>query len=95
MSVYDKISQGAYNVDPLKFPFGNWHSPERDAYERQERALLAQFWLDVVDEYWEPWITDKQWKKIKSFAWDHGHAGGLSDVLYWVIEAVELMRDNA
>lgn len=92
MSVYDKINQGAYNVDPLEFPFGQWLSPERDAYERQERALLNQFWLDVVDEFWEPWITDAQWKRIKSFAWDHGHAGGFSDVVTWVIQAIELIR---
>lgn len=86
MDVQQKINAGAYKND---VPYTK---DTRAEYSKREAELLAQFWGDVEAEYREPWHRQAQWDRMTAFAWDHGHASGLNDVLYWMNELVELIE---
>jgi hypothetical protein len=33
-----------------------------------------------------------KWGRLHWFAWQHGHAGGVSDVIDWFLEGAELIK---
>lgn len=36
--------------------------------------------------------THPKWDKVWWFAWEHGHASGLHEVIYWFLEVAELIN---
>ena len=76
---------------------------DREAYRQEDRRIEQQFRIDLENAYGirvetgspnfqilrHP-LADRLWAK----AWEHGHANGFNEVLYWYDELVELVDRN-
>jgi len=64
---------------------------EIDEYRRQQREKEEQFKMDALKECGLE--NHPKREKAYAFAWEHGHANGLSEVFYWLTEVAELLKD--
>jgi len=62
-----------------------------DARKKEQDRLEGIFWQDARKELGYE-AGDPRAAKIEGFAWEHGHAAGLSEVWYWLQEAWDLVK---
>jgi hypothetical protein len=62
-----------------------------DEYRRQQMEKEEQFKMDALKECGLE--NHPKREKAYAFAWEHGHAGGFSDILYWLTEVAEFLKD--
>jgi hypothetical protein len=63
-----------------------------DAYWAEERRLTALFWSDAFTELGIPADHPKA-DRMKSAAWEKGHANGHSEVFYELSDLWEVVKD--
>ncbi len=63
---------------------------DREIYKEDEAAKLEQFRIDALEEC--GLLNHSKASKLYSFAWEHGHSGGLYEVLYWLREVADLVE---
>jgi len=80
-TIHERIAAGEYiNLFPIS-PHAVWRAEERRLNQKFEHDLLAEHGVEEVKA-----------KRLYDFAWEHGHAGGLSEVANYFAELVELIR---
>jgi hypothetical protein len=62
-----------------------------DEYQRKQMVKEQQFKMDALKECGLE--NHPKREKAYAFAWEHGHSGGLSNVLSWLTEVAELLKD--
>jgi hypothetical protein len=95
-SVYDKIKDGDY-TSKLPYPKGfraNWTSKDEDmrrAYKEDADRLDEQFKIDALQELGVAGHPKAQ--KLYLLAYEHGHAGGYSDIWTYMNDFADLVKD--
>lgn len=62
-----------------------------DAWAAEERRLAVLFKTDALADV--GLTAHPKADKAFGFAWEHGHANGLSEVHYWLQEMADLLLD--
>ncbi len=62
----------------------------REAYRVDQNRLEDKFRQDALAD--AGLTNHPKASKFYSFAWEHGHSGGLSEVLYWLREVADLVE---
>jgi len=90
MTVNEKIKAGAYkNNKPCGGGALKGERSNRAAYHQEERRLMDLFKEDLLLEL--GLRGHPKAEKLWQMAWDHGHADGLQDVLYWAEDFAQLI----
>lgn len=91
--IHEKINAGHYeNTTPYpeKGDPDLWR--KLDAYHMAERKRVEMFREDLEVAYETFRLRPKKRDLLWNKAWEHGHANGLSEVLWWYDDLVELTR---
>lgn len=62
------------------------------AYHQEDARRVAQFREDLEVAYETFRLRPEKREALWNKAWEHGHANGLSEVLWWYDDLVELTR---
>lgn len=76
-------TKAAYEKEMAEYP------ALRAAYNADEARLLAQFKADLEAEYGV--VGHPKADKLYALAWEHGHSAGLTEVVHYYEEFVELV----
>lgn len=93
MSVRDNIESGVYNN---MLPWAKT-GEAREAYRAEDRRIREKFRADLENEYGirealgSLRITQAKADRLWSLAWDHGHSGGLNEVVGFYEDFVDLV----
>lgn len=89
---YDKLADGDYKS---KLPYPSNKDPNRDAlrraYREDESRLYDEFKADLFECHGV--TNNPKAQRAFEIAWDHGHAGGFSDVETYFSDLVDLIKD--
>jgi hypothetical protein len=64
---------------------------KQEEYRQADAALTEQFWKDAFEELGIPQDHPKA-EKLRSKAWEHGHANGLHEVFFWLDDLWDLVK---
>lgn len=89
MTVSEKIKAGVYRNNVSAGGDLKGERSNRAAFHQEERRLKELFKKDLLEELGLTGHSKAQ--LLWEMAWDHGHADGLLDVVYWAEEFAKLL----